>query len=68
MTTSLFDRVTVQHHLVVTPQVHASCIAVGDADEAELVDAGDDAREHAALCAVMLLLVVDDLMKVNDFL
>lgn len=49
-------------------QVDISPTDEGRAEEAELIDTGDDTCKHACLCAVMVLFVVDDLMEMNYFL
>lgn len=67
MVTSLINRETAQHQLVITPHVHASCTAEGCAKKSELIDTRDDACEQARLRAVMVLFVVDDLMEMDDF-
>lgn len=49
-------------------KVHRRAGDVGDAEEAELVNAGYDAGEEAAVRVVVVLFVVHDVEEVQGFL
>lgn len=63
---SLILPVTAQHQLVIVPQLHVSCPAVGRAGEVELIEAEVDTGKQACLRVVMVLAVVDDLTEAKD--
>lgn len=65
--TSLIPPETVHHHCVVMPQLYVSTFDEGDAQEAELVNTGDDTGEQARARVVVVLFVVYDQTEMNGF-
>lgn len=57
-----------QNQSVVVPEVHCCVGDVGDAEKAELVNAGYGAGEEATVRVIVVLLVVHDVEEVQGFL
>lgn len=59
---------TLQNHFVVVPKAYRGVRDVGDAEEAELVNAWYAAGEEAAVRVIVLLTVVHNIEEAQGFL